>query len=56
MGYSDNASRHQGVDREARYFSSLLGRRESLSEAKTLLQKVYFYRLTEKDVSTARRL
>jgi hypothetical protein len=25
MGYSDNASRHQGVDREARYFSSLLG-------------------------------
>jgi|GEM_PF-5018543 len=24
MGYSDNASRHQGVDREARYFSSLL--------------------------------
>jgi len=26
MGYSDNASRHQGVDREARYFSSLLGK------------------------------
>jgi hypothetical protein len=26
MGYSDNnPSRHQGVDREARYFSSLLG-------------------------------
>jgi hypothetical protein len=38
------------------YDTVRLGRRESLSEAKTLLQKVYFYRLTEKDVSTARRL